>query len=430
MPDTLAAAFAAVRVGCANPAFTIAVARATSVAKRRAIHARRPACAKALSARKRKASPAIAATRLRPDTRVPPHLCVTNRVISPLALYDIEFTSACQTTLQGGQLTLFWRTIEAHTPDTEWVMIINRGNMRLRTPTTAFFILLALLLTPLTTFAMLLLPAPIVLLFQSDRGRQAIWCLAIGLFALSLFLSPIAIFIYFVAIGLFAYFLSRGYATHTMRIHAVNATLVVVGVFIVGLALLRINGTSVTAYFSSVISRALASGAGVPHAAGAGLAAALLHDVTIALPAWIVIFSACVTVLNLAVTRWIIARSDTDSAPVLSVIRCQRYVPIALVLGLSGALFIPSSVPILSQLCINAFLIAMFLLILNAYSLLWWRVRPLPGARFLIICLLVLTLFPLFAGIYTVATVILAIATVIGAADALLDLRKRAKLPR
>jgi hypothetical protein len=342
----------------------------------------------------------------------------------------MKFTNACQTAGQGGHLARFWRTIDVHTPDIEWVMIINRGNMRLRTPTTAFFILLALLLTPLTTFAMLLLPAPIVLLFHSDRGRQAIWCLAIGLFALSLFLSPIAIFIYFVAIGLFAYFLARGYSTQAMRIHAVNATLVVVGVFIVGLALLRVNGTSVTAYFSSVISRALVSGAGVPHAAGAGFAAVLLHEVTIALPAWIVIFSACVTVLNLAVTRWIILRSDTDSAPVLSVIRCQRYVPTALVLGLSGALFIPSSIPLISQLCINAFLIAMFLLTMNAYSLLWWRVRPLPGARFLIICLLVLTLFPLFAGIYTVATVILAVATVIGAADALLDLRKRAKLPR
>ncbi len=284
-----------------------------------------------------------------------------------------------------------------------------------------FFALLCItVLTPLGGIAALLLPIPLTLLVARGQWRRAGYYVGAALLILSVLGSIASALLILLFVSLFAYVLGVGFQRNQVKRALVNATLVAIAFFIAGLALMRWSGIAILPLIMAEVKKTLAADPQITLLGGQSLGKAvqaLQSQVELYFPGFIVIMGGVGTLVNAALTRVLLKKSDSGYEPVFSrlqfptiVVGIYFFCFVLLIAGSGqGSLF--------ASLVSNVFLIASFLMTIQALSLLWFFLGKRPFGVWIMLLAVMLALVSVIGILYLL----------LGVMDVIVDFRARAR---
>ncbi|MCY0875468.1 MAG: DUF2232 domain-containing protein [Firmicutes bacterium] len=284
------------------------------------------------------------------------------------------------------------------------------------------FILLVVLAayTPFSSLALLFSPIPLILLFAHDAGewKVGITALGVGLLLLGFTGAWLAVALLMVTIGGFSYVLGRGLKTGRMMEAIVQATLIVITLYVIGLGELRLTGVSIGSYLAKQADQLLQSSASNSLLGTTSSALAngnIAEQITLYMPGIIVVLALFITLFEVAILRFV-RRRDPEGKPILRQLRVPRFVVPFFAISLLAMLFtIGNNIPLLWELLNNVWMITTFLLTLQALSLVWWLLKCRLRYVWVICGLIVLQAIPAFSELLVI----------VGLLDILFDIRAR-----
>ncbi|MHB1629249.1 MAG: DUF2232 domain-containing protein [Bacilli bacterium] len=285
-----------------------------------------------------------------------------------------------------------------------------------------FYALLgATMLTPVGGVIALLLPVPLTLLVARGRWKRAAFHAGTALIILSILGSIVSALLILLFVSAFSYVLGIGFQKNQVKRALVNATLVATVFFIAGLILMRMSGIAILPLIMTEVKRTLTADPRMTLLGGQSLGSAaklLQSQVKLYFPGFIVILGGIGTLLNAAVTRVLLNRSDPGSDPVFRYLQFPKIVVgiyllcFLLLIGDVGR----GSV-IVSALVNNVFLIASFLMTVQALSLLWFYLQKRALGVWIMLLAVLLSLVSVIGILYLL----------LGILDVSVDFRSRAK---
>ncbi|MCI0183302.1 MAG: DUF2232 domain-containing protein [Acidibacillus sp.] len=283
-----------------------------------------------------------------------------------------------------------------------------------------FFILLTFAVsTPLSTLAMVLLPVPLVLLIAKGEWQRAVIHLLVALVVLAVLGSFLQAVLLLLFVGSFAYVLGNGFRTGHVTRAMINAVLIFIGFIVIGLALLKWSGIAILPLLMSEVKKAISENPNIGLLEGShsvGTINQLVQQISLYFPSFIVLFAIGSTLLDAAITRMWLRRTSDQFQPVFSYLRFPPMLVIIFGVSLVILAFqLFHQEALIWTLANNVFLIAGFLLALQALSLLWWYVKPKPWGIFVFFILFILSFIPYISQLYLL----------LGVFDIVMDLRSR-----
>lgn len=284
------------------------------------------------------------------------------------------------------------------------------------------FILLTILAvyTPLSSLAVLFAPIPLALLFGDSKGdwKLGLTALAVAFLLLGFTGTWLAVAVLIAATGGFSFILGRGLRTGQMIEATVQAAIVVIALYVVGLAELKFSGVSVANFIAKQADQLLQGSAQnglLGDASSALISGDLATQVSLYMPGIIVVLALFITLFEVSILRFI-KRNDPTVKPLLRQLRLPRWiVPTFAASLLAMLLNLGNNIPLLWQLLNNVWMITTFLLTLQALSLVWWLLRCRLRYVWVICGLVVLEAVPAFNELLVIA----------GLLDILFDVRRR-----
>ncbi len=284
----------------------------------------------------------------------------------------------------------------------------------------SFIILFAVsLFTPLSTLSLIFTPAPLAFLFYRGLARRAFAVLIATVIAFSWTGALPALSLLLGLIGVYAFTLGAGFRKDKLDRTAVAATLVVVVALILGIAVLQSSGqplaalihkSLLTAFHTSGQLRIVANGSTTQ------IIDQVMQEVTTYLPGLIVIVSVVITLANLAVLGAVLQRTQGPRPHVMRNIRFPKYIGGLYVLILVAQMFSSGGSATFTQFVSSAWIIISFLLVIQALSLIWWKLSHYAFGPFLAALAAVCSLVPVAGYIYVL----------VGLLDTIFDFRGRA----
>ncbi|PWI56828.1 DUF2232 domain-containing protein [Sulfoacidibacillus thermotolerans] len=284
----------------------------------------------------------------------------------------------------------------------------------------AFFILLTFAVsTPLSTLAMVLLPVPLILLVARGLWQRAAIHLVVALVVLSFLGSFVQALLLLIFVGSFSYVLGKGFQTGRVDRAMVNSVLIFIAFIVLGLALLKWSGIEILPLLMAEVKKAITQNPNIGLLGGAHASqtiAQLIKQVSLYFPSFIVLFAIASTLLDAALVRFLLRRHGDQFQPVF---RFLRFPPMLLVIFGASLVILAfqlfTNVSLVWSLANNVFLIAGFLLELQALSFLWWYLRQRAWGFIAFLFLFIVSLIPYISQIYLL----------LGVLDMVMDFRER-----
>jgi len=274
----------------------------------------------------------------------------------------------------------------------------------------ALFILLVMLAgyTPLSGIAALFAPTPLILLWLRAGWKPA-YAVSLAAFVMMAIGGDwMSVAVVMIAVTGFSGVLAKGFATNRLGQMIPLASLIITGLYLAGLAELKIAGYPVVPFI--VRQATFLTGSSALTVNGG-----ILQQVNLYMPGIVILMGVIVTLVQVTLLRFIY-RKQEDKHPVLRHIRFPRSTVLLFAVSLLAmSLPVSQGVTLLSQVVNNVWLITTFLITLQALSLVWWVVRKRTGSIAWMCLALALDLTPLCSELYVL----------IGVTDILFDVRKR-----
>ena len=284
----------------------------------------------------------------------------------------------------------------------------------------SFIILFAVsLFTPLSTLSLIFTPAPLSFLFYRGLARRALAVLLATVIAFSWTGALPALTLLIGLIGVYAFTLGIGFRKEKLDLMAVVSTLVVVVGLILGIAVLQSSGQPLTALIHKSLLSAFHTGGQLRIVADGSttqIIGQVMQEVSTYLPGLIVIVSVVITLANIAVLSVVLQRTQGPRPHVMRNIRFPKYIGGLYVLILVAQLFSSGGSATLVQFVGSAWIITSFLLVIQAISLIWWKLSNYALGAFLAALATVCSLVPVAGYLYVL----------VGLLDTIFDFRGRA----
>lgn len=283
----------------------------------------------------------------------------------------------------------------------------------------SFIILFATgLFTPLSTLFIIFTPVPLAFLFFRGLLRRAIAVLLATLIAFS-WIGSLPFLVFVVAlIGVYAFVLGNGFRKWKLDVMAVIASLVIVLSFLLGIAAMQAAGEPLTTLIHKTLLTAFHATGQIRIVADGStnqIIRQIMQQVNTYLPGLIVIVSTVITLVDMAVLSFLFQRMQQTHVHVMRNIRFPKYIGGVYVLILLAQLLSAGGNTILVQFIGSAWMIISFLLVVQALSVIWWKLSNYAPGPFLAVVSVLGSLVPVIGYLYVL----------MGLLDTIFDFRGR-----